>query len=249
MERRARVWIVAAIVTTALVIAYLRLRPHPGAPRAEEEAPPADVRVERVDEDTRSSAPAVASVAARREVERPLAPSLRGTEPDGDLEVDARGAFVPTRSALRAFDYYLSAAGEETDDAIRAHVDAFARARLPPAEAARATQLFDGYVAYRASLAQRLAREIQPGDVRGALSLARDAQRAQFGADAERLFGWDDALAEATLDRDAVLTNPSLDERTREARLDAIEARLPDAMRAARAERWAVERASRAAPR
>jgi hypothetical protein len=149
------------------------------------------------------SAPAAASSPLpSREDEMPRARSLRGTDIDGDLERDDRGRFLPTRQAVRLFDYYLSAEGEETDEAIAAHVLAYARRHLGEEESPRAARLFAEYIDYRTSVASRLARDVDAGDVRGAMAVVISAQNAAFGeADAARMFGEDNRIAAAAVAR------------------------------------------------
>jgi hypothetical protein len=143
------------------------------------------------------------------EDEMPRARSLRGTDIDGDLEKDDRGRFLPTRQAVRLFDYYLSAEGEETDEAIAAHVLAYARRHLREEEAQRAARTFAEYVDYRASVASRLARDVDAGDVRGAMAVVISAQNATFGeADAVRMFGDDNRIAAAAVARAEALAGP-----------------------------------------
>lgn len=136
-----------------------------------------------------------------REVEKPAAvsaPSLAGTEIDGAFTVEA-GHFVADRQAIRLFDYFLSTEGERSSAAITDEVDRLARARLAPDDAERASALFDRYLRYRQTLSTEMER-LAPGDVRGALALMRRLQSEFFGAaDAERMFGREDALAERLL--------------------------------------------------
>jgi lipase chaperone LimK len=197
------------------VIAPQRESRAPSTPRAEEIAP----------------------ATAREE-----AASLRGTEVDGALEVDSRGAFVPSEAAIRMFDYFLATAGERTDAEIRARVAAEAERRLGPGEAPRVLERFDRYVASRSALASRL-RRLTAGDLQGALAETRAARAEAFGAgEARLLFATDDALAERLAAEIAIRRDPSLDEAERARRIDALEEALPDAVRARRAARNAVMR-------
>jgi lipase chaperone LimK len=128
--------------------------------------------------------------------------SLRGTEVDGELELDGAGRFVASRRALQLFDYFLTATGEEDEPVIRARIAAAARARLPVGEAERALALYDRYVEYRSALQSAFERASPADGARGALAISEAAQRSIFGVDdAERLFARDNALAAATLER------------------------------------------------
>jgi lipase chaperone LimK len=128
--------------------------------------------------------------------ERPA--SLAGTDVDGELVVDARGRFVPTRGAIRMFDHFLSTLGETDLAGVRELVGREAERRAPEA-ADEVLALFDRYVAYLASLEAMPPR----GSIRDHLDDVIELQRRRFGAEtAERLFGVDDAIAIAVLEGD-----------------------------------------------
>lgn len=164
----------------------------------------------------------------------PLPASLEGTEPDGGLVVDAAGSFVPTRDALDLFDYYLAASGEEPDAAIRARIEAAIAARL--ADPGPALALLDRYLAYREA-----ARALFVDENAAELSLERRLQRIRelrrehFGAElAEALFGEEEERWRVDVERLRVARDPALGEAERAARLAALEAELPAAVREAR---------------
>jgi lipase chaperone LimK len=184
------------------------------------------------------AAGATAPVAAAVEP-APVPRSLRGTEPDGELVVDANGRFLPTRSALRFFDYFLTATGEEPPDAIRRRIIAAIEARLPPAAAREAEAFLDRYLAYRTA-AQALASDpalARSADLERRLQWLRELRRAHFGAElAGTLFGEEEDATEVALEMRQVLADPSLDDADRKARLDELESELPEPMRRARAE-------------
>jgi lipase chaperone LimK len=179
--------------------------------------------------------PLAASVAA------PAGPvparSLRGTEVDGALELDGAGRFVATPRALQLFDYFATTEGEADAATRRAQVQAVAQQRLPPAEVAAALALYDRYLAYRQALQAAFERAPPGADARAALAIARATAVELFGPDdAEQLFAADHALAEVTLAR-AELARAELEPAERAARLAALEQRLPEPMRQARARR------------
>jgi lipase chaperone LimK len=131
----------------------------------------------------------------------PLPRSLLGTVADGDLSVDDEGRFVADARALRLFDYFLSAEGEEPAARIRERVAEAAQQRLPAEEAVRALALFDRYLLYRVALADSLTH-VARGDLRGALATVHELRIDRFGPDdAARLFGADERLAARILDR------------------------------------------------
>ncbi len=164
--------------------------------------------------------------------------SLRDSEIDGDLTVGADGRFVPDRAALAFFDYFLSATGEEPLAAIRARIEAEVARRLSPAARREAMAFLDQYLAYRAE-GQVLAGDAEAAggaDLERRLQWLRELRRKHFGPElAETLFGDDERATEAAIERRRVLADASLGADEKERRLAAIDAALPESVRAARA--------------
>jgi lipase chaperone LimK len=197
--------------------------------------PPVALRVEA--QPIRPAIPEAAATAPRV-----LPASLRGTDVDGDLLLDADGHLVATAGAIRMFDYFLTTLGEVDLAAVRRMV-ADEAARRVPGRQDEVLALFDRYVAYLQE-SEAVARRAAPPDGAGdPVALARDQlgrleelQRQRFGADdATRMFGDENALSRAILDRSDVLVREDLSPEQQRAELTAIEARLPPAMREARA--------------
>jgi lipase chaperone LimK len=162
--------------------------------------------------------------------ERPR--SLRDVELDGAIAV-AGGRLVVDAALRRLFDHVLTAAGEVSDPALRRLLEDEARRQAPGHEAA-VVAAFDRYLAYLGA-AQDLATAAAGATPRQLLGRVETLQREHFPADADALFGADNALALATLDRSDVLSRGDLSPADRAAALAAIEERLPPAMRAQRA--------------
>jgi lipase chaperone LimK len=188
-------------------------------------------------------APAAAPAAASA----PFAPSLAGTTTDG---IDPRAAgpvLVLEPGLIRLFDHYLATLGERSIEAIRAQVAHELRQRFAPAAARQAEDVLDRYLAFREALRSAAPHASSGG--RG-VDLLRDrlramrAIRSQFFGDAEAqaLFGPADREAAAALERMAVEQDPALDPDARRARLAALAAAEPDAVRAARDASMAVVR-------
>jgi lipase chaperone LimK len=249
--QRAKVRLGGAFALLLLLLwiaARIELSKHEPAARAENPLPatgetnvplaalgegvkPASVEVARPISAALASTPAATEVGAGDGF-----PSLRGTEVDGALERDAAGRFVANAAAVRLFDYFLSAEGEASLEAIRAKVAAAADAQLPPREAARALALYDRYAEYRHDRAAWQVGATR-GDFRGALAAARAARIAAFGeTDATRMFGDDEASARAAIDGAEATTSTAGDgERARLAAL--AESELPPEVRAMHARR------------
>ena len=111
------------------------------------------------------------------------ADSLAGTDPDGDLTVTV------SRGTIRLFDYYLTTLGETDLAGVRARVATEVERQVPD-RATAVLALFDRYTTYLEDLQHVHASSF---DSYFARTLA--LQQHHFGADAEILFGEDNALA------------------------------------------------------
>ncbi len=160
--------------------------------------------------------------------------SLRDSEVDGALAQDGE-RFRPGRDALRLFDYFLSATGEEPPERIRARIVAEIGRRLPAAAAREAEAFLDRYLAYRAEAARMAADErlAESADLERRLQWLRELRRKHFGAElAAALFGEEEHAVEVALARRRVAADASLDENERRARLEALEKEQSESVRA-----------------
>ncbi|MGH7287880.1 MAG: lipase secretion chaperone, partial [Myxococcota bacterium] len=163
--------------------------------------------------------------------------SLRGTETDGRLVTDAAG-FVPTPDALRLFDYFFSASGEEPAEQIIARIEEEIHRLLPdPAAAADARVLLGRYLAYRDSARALDTAGYAPDDLERRIQLLRELRRDAFGAElAAALFGEEDLEREVAAEQTRVAQDPALSDAERQERLDELERRMPQGAREAREE-------------
>lgn len=180
--------------------------------------------------------PAAAGHAPAGAPHRPRPPrSLRGTDVDGALVVDASGRFVPTPDALALFDYFFAARGEESERTIVRRIRRAMRERLPPAALAEALDFLDRCLAYRAGARALAEAEPHDGDLAIRLAALHALRDQTFGAaTAARLFGAEEAHIRQALERRAIQTDGSLGDDERRARLAALDAALPADARAAR---------------
>lgn len=234
--RRALVLAGLAIVATLLTLAAWRpaatYPPSPAAATATDEPHGAEASA-KASPPANTDAPSLASVAAR-----PRRPpdSLRGTDVDGGLAVDAAGRFVPTPDAIALFDYFFSARGEEPDATIVRRIQREIRARLPATAVPDALALLDAYLVYR-DRARALAATPDGGDLEERLARVHALRVQVFGAAlAATLFGDEEAGVTAALARRRILADSTLDDAERVRRLEAVEATLPEDERTARAE-------------
>ncbi|MEZ4296177.1 MAG: lipase secretion chaperone [Polyangiaceae bacterium] len=164
----------------------------------------------------------------------PLPSSLEGTEVDGSLDVDDEGHLILSPRVIALFDYFFSAGGEEPDSAIRARIEAYARAHLSAPALDEALDLLGNYVAYRKA-GQSLAG-LDSAPPRERLTAIQKLRRAHFGDDAEALFGAEERAAEVAIEKSRIAQTPGLDTEERDALFAEAESRLPEAEKQARKE-------------
>jgi len=187
--------------------------------------------------------PPPAGSAALEPADEPRPASLAGTDVDGQLDIDAEGRFRASAAAVRMFDYFLATLGETDLAGIRALVRAEAARQLPGQEAA-VLALFDRYLGYleRLQASAEHAGASTGATPRAQLERVVALQQTSFGVElAASLFGDDDAVAFATLDRADLLGRDDLPPQAVRAQLEQIEARLPPRLREARAKMRAPE--------
>jgi lipase chaperone LimK len=232
--------VVTGVAATALaLIAGVAWRSKQ-APRSASEAPhAAPVRVASAPRAQAATAPL-----ARRETQRttplkaddpgPLPPSLEGTDVDGWLGIDDDGRLVVTPGARWFFDYFLSAAGEESPEHIRTRIVAEIEQRLPETGAHQGIDLLDRYLTYR-ERARALQESTVSDDLGERLSRLQALRREIFGdADAGALFGEEEQVQAVDVQRRQVLRDATLTADERQRRLEALEQQLPEAVRQAR---------------
>jgi lipase chaperone LimK len=134
---------------------------------------------------------------------------------------------------IALFDYFFSAAGEESDAAIRERIAALAAARLDEPALSEALALLDRYDAYREA-GRRLT---VPAGASAAerLSAVRELRRRHFGDAADALFGEDERAAEVAIDKSRIAQDETLSPDDRADLLAEADERLPEPIRAARA--------------
>jgi len=165
--------------------------------------------------------------------------SLEDTRPDGDVKMAAAGVLMVDADLPRLFDYYLSAYGEKSLEAIRAEIEAELERRLQPVAAAEAKRILARYLDYKRAL---LELESHPQLVGGTMETIRthlDAKhqvRARFFSEEEAhaMFGFDDDYDRDAVARLEIHQGKALSAAQKQGRLAALDATLSPAMREAR---------------
>ena len=153
------------------------------------------------------------------------ASSLRGTEIDGEVLLDANGRVVLDIGLRRLFDYYLSLVGERDVIQIRTMLKSHLLSKYSPANTDSVLLYFDRYTDYLNALADlKIGNIVKPED---RLQKVTALRQKMLGAEmASVFFADEEALAALTLKRMAIADNKNLsaDEKARQlAELDASE--------------------------
>lgn len=143
--------------------------------------------------------------------------SLRDTEVDGALEVDAAGNLIINIGIRHVFDYFLSAIGEEDLTTIISRIRAYIRTKLAahPAASAQAEKILDGYLAYREALGHIAQVGGNPAQNIAAIRQQKEqiaSLRTQYldRQVIEAFFGDEDAYDRYTLARIEVMNDKTL---------------------------------------
>lgn len=213
--------VVAALGLAAALGGWRMLHPASGTADAVSEAPAGA-----------SSGEAVSAASATQDAARfsMAQSSLRGSEVDGGLSVDAAGRVVPDAGMRRLFDYYLSLIGERDPAQIRQLLQAALVQRHGAARAAEALAYFDRYVAYLQRLADARIDALPRLQDRfdRIVALRRDALGETMAA---AFFAEDEARARLTLQRMAIAADATLDRGEKARRLAALDAEAGYAQR------------------
>jgi len=151
--------------------------------------------------------------------------SLRGTEVDGGVLLNAKGEVVLDPGMRRLFDYYLSLIGERNLIQIRILLKEHLLGKYTPANVAIVLQYFDRYTDYLNALTNlKIGDIVKPEERLQQVTILRKKMLGEEMATA--FFADEEALAVLTLKRMAIANdkNLSADEKARMlAELDAVE--------------------------
>ena len=167
--------------------------------------------------------------------------SLKGTEVDGEVIIDENKQLVVTEGLRRMFDYFLLALGEESEETIRARVEAHIRSFVPEPAASQAIAIFDSYVKYLKAIPEIEKRygnlQLQATN-EGKLDLNMVRQQKQdvaslrqqyFNAETiSAFFGSESEYDDYSLEMVAIEQNDSLSEPQKQAARDSYISRMPD---------------------
>lgn len=163
-------------------------------------------------------------------------PSMVGTAPDGAVKQDAADRLVVDEELGHLFEYYLAGLGEKDLVAVRAEIERELDRRLRPLAAAAAKRVLDSYIAYKRALVDLERGLPKTADLaEGARARLEAMQRLRLQYFTQEqiagLFGAADDYAADTIARLEISGDRKLDEAERKARLAALDAKLPPALR------------------
>lgn len=171
------------------------------------------------------------------------ADSLRDTEVDGGVRVDAQGRPLPDRELRRLFDYFLTRTGEQSPEAIRVALIAHLQPRLAADALASVLGWFDAYVALERD---SVATGHEARDTAAAVARVRSLRRERLGAElAEAWYGEEERAYDDALARRALAADQGLDDATRARRLAELDARLDPQRQALQTQSQALDSAVR----
>ncbi len=173
----------------------------------------------------------------------PFVPSMQGTQQDGDLRL-LKAAPLQTNPAayaqlVRLFDYYLSAVGEASIDAIQERIARELDAELTPEQARDAKRLLSQYLEFKRAL---MTLEQDPALAGSGVEAIRQRLLAVQGlreryfsaAEIQGMFGFEDSYDTNAVARLSISQDKGLSAEQKKAQLAALDAALPEALRADR---------------
>lgn len=173
-------------------------------------------------------------------------PSLAGVDIPPAPEADAQGNLRLTRALRTYFDYFLSARHDAGDDeALDRLVRDDLRKHVPQSAQGQTWQLWQRYRRYLSEMQPKATDmpmpnamgELDTGQVQRLRALIADRNAAQLRHLPDVMAIWFDdeqAYDDAMLARLEIATQPGLDDAERQRRLSALDATLPESLRAAR---------------
>lgn len=181
-----------------------------------------------------SPAPIGVSQAAPATAVTPLPASVRGTEVDGRLELDAQGNLLITVQIRHLFDYFLSLVGEESIATAQQRIRSYLHQQLAQPARGQALALLDDYLAYQQQLADLESRFPVTESLADLAAREQAVQRLRatlFSREAhEAFFAGEEIYNNFTLERLAILQDPTLDEEQQRRAIEALRENLPETM-------------------
>ncbi|ENX33874.1 lipase chaperone [Acinetobacter colistiniresistens] len=164
-----------------------------------------------------------------------LAASLRGTEIDCPIQVDANGKLILTVGIRSCFDYFFSSLGEKTETELVADIRQYLTATLPDTASSYASYLLDQYVAYSHALKNiKPTGNFKTGDIDGYQKVIDQMYKVQQqffnAAEINALFGNERNLNQFNIDQMRIHANKTLSAQQKAAELAKLIDQLPSTL-------------------
>ncbi|GAA4648401.1 lipase secretion chaperone [Kistimonas scapharcae] len=156
--------------------------------------------------------------------------SLRGTVPDGVIQLDADGNLMITRGIRDRFDYYLATLGEISLVQLIDRIESELAAGYAPEVATRLKALLHQYIDYREALMVEALEALPPLDHKMDIAAYQqrwqklyDLRRRHLPSDvADAFWGAQERYDQYALERISLLNNPGLSDDERQAALSVL---------------------------
>lgn len=172
----------------------------------------------------------------QRPEQPPLEASQRGTQVDGQLQVDANGNLIVTDQLRHLFDYFLSAVGEISHAQALQRIRQYLQANLRAPALQQAEQLLDSYVEYLQALIELEERFPVVADLDGLRAREQAVQRLRaslFDAEAHAAFFAKEELYNGfTLERLAIQHDRQSSAAEKAEQIEALREGLPEELQA-----------------
>lgn len=163
-----------------------------------------------------------------------LPASLADLPPPAPVNLTAQGDLLVDAQLRQLFEHYLSALGEETLPQVLVRIKYALAQQLTGKALEQGMALLEAYVQYRnqqgvirADYEQRAAGAFSPDTILAMKQAERQARQLYFpDAQSQALFGDQDQIEDAMLERLAINTNHALSQEERQQQLQAVQARL-----------------------
>ncbi|SDS88289.1 Lipase chaperone LimK [Halopseudomonas litoralis] len=165
---------------------------------------------------------------------RPLPASVRGTEVDGQLEVDAAGNLLISNQTRHLFDYFLSLIGEENSTVTHQRIRNHLAQQLSQPALGQALELLESYLDYQQQLAELESHFPVTESLHDLFAREQAVQRLRatlFDRETHAaFFAGEEIYNNFTLERLAIHRDSSLDEQQQALATEALRESLPEEM-------------------
>ena len=181
-----------------------------------------------------------------------LAPSLEGTEIDGQLKADANGQLILDLEVRDLFDYFMNAAADVDPELIIDHIEQLATQHLPEPAASQAMALLEDYIRYKEAALNYSRQQLAPPEqqtpeyqlavLEDSFEQLKEIRRQTMSQDAvQAFFELEEAYGEYTLKTIQIQQDASLSGMQKQALMQQARQQLPEMLRQSEEEQAAQQ--------